>query len=352
MLFSRFYAELMKSFGDSGGFKSVLERARTPSMGAELLCTWIDLMAAPYEVYHRCFVRDTLAPFVEAVLGSLVSLSEEELKGLRKEALETAIGQVEKLMRRVYTVKRKNEEMIKLRVGVGLSLLKTTLLEKRIQAIRLISDTCKAAKQSQYRQAQGAPAPTAESRAVVKMLQVPQVIEQIFGKSSHIQLIQRSTEILKFCLLNNSFIKEDLDLIWDCCVRDEQSKVEIFKVFTDSLHYLSKELIAFMIGKFAETPPGSIKEADAALLCEFGHKFSYLPKESLTQALDLMWNAILRRTEYCGILPEMREKLLDKFCELITTPYHVSEDIMNSYLERAYKMLKQVLIAHHAKITL
>ena len=340
MLFSKLYIDLMKTFGDGAGFNTILEKTRKP-LNAELLCAFIDLIASPHDVYHRSFVRGTIEPFVDSVLKYLTNLSEDELRNLKKESLEAAVTQIEKLMCRVYTVKRKTEELIKLRVGIGLSLLRSTLLDKRIHAIRLISETCKSAKQSQYRQAQGSPSPTAESRALTKMLQVPQIIEQIFGKCSHIQLIQRSTEILKFCLLNNSLTKEELDLIWECCVKDEQSKVEIFKVFADSLHYLSKELISFMIGKFATTPSFSLKDADAALICEFGHKFSYIPKESLAQALDLMWNISLKKADYCGVLPEMREKVLDRLCELITTPYHVGEEIMNEYLARSYKMVEQ-----------
>ena len=198
--YSTLYLDLMSEFGKERGFHTILEKVADKNMkiNVELLFAYIELLAAPHNLYHRRFVSETIAPFVESVFKYMGNIPDEELRNIKRERLEFALNQMELLMRRVYTAKTKGEQEIRLRVFIALSLLRSDLLERRIQAIRILSETCKSAKASQMATFQ-ASLPSLNDAAILSgILQVPQVIGEIFGKKSHIQLIQRSIEILRF----------------------------------------------------------------------------------------------------------------------------------------------------------
>ena len=339
----------MESFGSAGGFDHILARIKGPLStlppDTELVFACVGLVSAPYNVYHRCFVRDFVEPFVTVILDYMTNIPEDDMKNVRKERLETTLFQIEHLIRRVYTVRQSVEETIKLRVRIGLRLLRSELLERRIHAIRLISDTCRTAKFSQSFSSQ---TQSHEIVLVNKVLQVPQIIEQIFGKWSHIELIQRSTEILNFFLLFNSLTRAELEVIWGCCLRDEQSKVEIYKVINDAQACASKETVmAFLVEKFAALPPSQLRSIDLSLLFEFEHRFAHLPPEVLKQILELMWSVNIRKAEYNSVSTEMREKSLEKYCEILSSIYYVPEELTHEYFARIYKMLSEVLLSSH-----
>lgn len=310
----------------------------------QLLFSFIEIMTLPFYLYHRAFVKNILKPFVEASMHLIPKYLEEEAKNTNKINLDQAVMRLELLMRRVYTNKRRNEEMVKLRISIGVSLLKSKQLESRIQGIRIIADSCKAAKASFYAQVHYSQLSNNETEVLNSILQVPQVIEEIFGKYSHIELIQRSTEILKFFLLHGNLKKSELDVIWNCCTRDEQSKVEIFKVISDSLMFLSKEFIGFLVEKLSSTPPSLIKDKDVVLLGELAVRNTLLSTAAQKQVFDLMWDISLKSKEYSSILPDMREKVLNKICDHITTPQNVPLETMKDYFSRVYVMISQVFI--------
>ena len=338
----------IKNFGDGGGYRMILERMSqfSKSMDMPLLFSFIDIMTFPFYLYHRAFVKETIKPFVEASMYLIPKLLEEEAKNTNKNNLDLAVKRLELLMMRVYTPRKKNEMMVKLRVSIGVSLLKSKQLESRIQGIRIIAESCKAAKTSFYAQVHYSQLTNNETEVLNSILQVPQVIEEIFGKYSHIQLIQRSTEILKFFLLHGNLKKAELDVIWNCCTRDEQSKVEIFKVISDSLAFLSKEFIGFIVEKLSLTPPGLLKDKEVNLLGELAVRNTLLSNSVQIQVFDLMWDISLKSKEYSSILPDMREKILAKFCDLITTPTNVPLETMKDYFSRAYVMISQVFLIY------
>lgn len=319
--------------------KGIVEKT---SFSVEVLFSLLDLFAAPHNLYHRVYVSDTVAPFFKNVATYMSNLRDEELRLVKKEKLDSALVSAEKLMRRIYTAKTKGEQFISLKISISLGLLRSEQLERRIQAIRLIADTCKTAKTSQdlYHQSF---LPTANDNIIVSgLLQVSQVIDEIFGKRSHIQLIQRSTDILKFFLINSKIAKSDLATIWECCERDEQSKFEIYKVIGDSAQFLPNDLIRFIVKKFTKAPRSSLKDQDIGLISVFAGHSVKAPLKLLKKALGLMWEAITGQIP--GISQEAIANTITKFCDFITTPTKVPEVVMKEFLELGYELIDKVYI--------
>eukprot|EP01022_Parablepharisma_sp_SALTPOND_P004330 TRINITY_DN120104_c0_g1_i1.p1 TRINITY_DN120104_c0_g1~~TRINITY_DN120104_c0_g1_i1.p1 ORF type:complete len:1287 (+),score=154.13 TRINITY_DN120104_c0_g1_i1:6286-10146(+) len=336
--YSSLYLDLMNNFGKSGGFDKIVSLAQTTT-SVELLFAYLDLMSAPNKLYHRCYVKDKIMSFVEAVMEYMSHIPEEQLRCVTKEKLDVALMRTEDLMRRVYTAKTKGEMLIQLRMGVSISLLRAEQLERRIQAIRIIAETCKSAKSSQEAFFQ-TNLPTAnDSMVLSSLLQVPQLIEEIFGKRSHIQLIQRSTDILKFVLLYSKITQEDFNVIWECCKQDEQSKVEIFKVISDSSNFLPGELIGYIIDKFVALPKSGFKNQDIEIICELGGHYAQPTAAVMRQILELMWQVV--KGGITNLSPEIIEKVMIRFCDVITTPMRVPEAVMREYFDQCYQMLEK-----------
>ena len=337
---SSFYLELMGEFGRLGGFQKIVDRVTKPTtdLSVDQLFAYLELMSAPYSLYHRCFVSDSIAGFVRSVCAYMSNIPDTQLRSVKQHKLDSAMNHIELLMRRVYTTKTKGEKVIELKVGIGLSLLRSELLERRIQAIRLIADTCRAAKETH--KIYQANVPTVNDNAVLSsLLQVPQVIGEIFGKRSHIQLIQRSTEILKFFLLNGNITPKDMQVILECCGRDEQSQIEIFKVISESSNLIPAELVKTIVEQYKSMTETAYKDQDIELLCDLGWRYCHPTLATLTDILKIQWRVI--KEEITGISIETYKKTMERFCDVITTPNMVPEGLMRQYFAEAYDMLSK-----------
>ena len=339
--FSSLYLDLMKEFGKAGGFQMIIEKVMTQKkvLSVELLFAYIELMASPHNLYHRAYIIEAVAPFVENVFNYMAEIPDEQLRNVKREKLDYAIAQMELLFRRTYTAKTKSEQGIRLKVAIALSLLRSELLERRIQAIRLLAETCKSAKASQVATYQSIYPSQNDSAILSSLLQVSQVIEEIFGKRSHIQLIQRSVDILKFFLQNSKISRDDFNVIWDCCSHDEQSKIEIFKVISDASNLLPSELVGFISEKYTNIPNTSFKDQDIELLCELGSRYARPTFNVLKAILAIEWQLI--KGEISGISSEIYMKAMERFCDVITTPTLVPEATMQEFFKEAYKMLEK-----------
>ncbi len=343
---SSLYLELMNEFGRRHGFDALINTVKAKidekqPLPVEHLFAYLELMACPSNLFHRAYIVDAITPFVDAVLRYMSAIPDEELRNVTRERLDAALIHIDSLLRRVYTAKTKGEQFIKLKVGIAVSLLRSDLLERRIQAIRMIAETCKAAKSSQVA-AYYSSLPTANDSTVLNgLLQVPKVIEEIFGKRSHIQLILRSAEILNFFLLNGNMGRREFDLIWDCCEKDEQSKVEILKVISEASSLLSGELIGLILEKYSGMKKTQFKDQDVALVYELGGRHARPTTEVLQKILDIMWEVIVGAIP--SISADIASKVLERFCDVITTTNLVRQSLMHDYFLKLYIMLKEVL---------
>jgi len=334
--YSSLYMEIMRNFANNGGFEKIIEMTQKTT-SVELLFACLDIISAPHKLYHRLYVTEKISVFVKNVMKYMSNIPEEQLRCVKKEKLDSFLTRMDDLMRRVYTAKTKGENSIMLRMGISISLLRSDQLERRIQAIRLIAETCKSAKASQEAFVQSNLPTANDSQVLANLLQVPQIIEEIFGKRSHIQLIQRSTDILKFILLYSKITKEDFNVIWDCCEQDEQSKVEIFKVIADSSSLLPSEMIGLIIDKLVNKQKAAYKNQDIEIICELGGHYAQPTPTVMKQILDIMWQVV--KGDIINLSAEIIEKVMTRFCDVITTPVRVAEALMREYFNQCFAMI-------------
>ena len=333
--YSSTYIELINQFAARGGFKQIREIVPKLS-NLEFLFVLFELIAGPINLYHRLFVSSELKMFLEAVQNYLQSVSGKELQWLKKERIDGALSTIKDIMSRVYTKKKKNELINEQKISFATCLLKSNKLERRIQAVRTIADICKPSELffegiTHHK--------VNDNPALTRILKVSEFIKEVFGKHSHIQLVQRSTDILKFMFPNSKITEADFNIIWDCCEQDEQSKVEVFKIICETARHLPSELIGFIINKFAAVPMTSLKNLDVKVICELAKYYNNLDEKIMKEILEIIWKII--NSEATGISVETIDKVMDCFCYVITTLRQVPEKLMSAYFSKCYLMIKE-----------
>ena len=68
-------------------------------------------------------------------------------------------------------------------------------------------------------------------KELVDRLHQYNALEQVFaGKETHVQLVQRGEELLRFLIDQRAFNEPEIEIVWNAAQRgDEQTKLEFYK---------------------------------------------------------------------------------------------------------------------------
>lgn len=129
----------------------------------------------------------------------------------------------------------------------------------------------------------------------VELLRTNEVIEEVFGKRNHIQLIQRSQEVVAYLMLQEALTDNDLDLIWSATASDTQTRNEIYKVLSgaaSTYHATSNMLKLFLIRKMSEISPKDFGEKELELVLAVGRVVT-ANSDYAKIASDLLWKIVI-----------------------------------------------------------
>ena len=105
------------------------------------------------------------------------------------------------------------------------------------------------------------------SNKLIERIKDKNIIEFIFGNSSHIQLIQKSNDLVKCLLMGNALSQSDLVKIFDLTKsNDIETKNSIYKILQTNYNHFSTELASFLINKILEKGSESICPLDLDLI--------------------------------------------------------------------------------------
>jgi len=326
-LYSGKYLEMIYKFGVEDGFNMIEKRVKEGNIvNASELFSYIELLGMPFFYYHLSFVKSKITLIVKDLIQLVQEVSEEQLRVIKREKLDQVFFYLEALLSRIYTLKGRNEIMMKVKMQIALSLLNSELLERRIQGIRIISELCKISRQ------------IPRSNSLNNLLPAQKIVEEIFGKRSHIQLIQRSSELLAYLMSNSNLTETELNVIWDCCGRDEQFKVEVYKVITEVIEFLPGKVVGFIIEKYIRSK--EYMDQDIVLLLELSKRLSSVQLSLRALAIEIIWKVIL------GKLGAPTKKIYDRAVEvfslLIASPKLFNENIMGDYFAKILNMIETV----------
>lgn len=223
--FLYFYGLFLKSFADLKGFDFLISNL-DENYSADLLYITFYIIHSSISYFHKDYLNDIAEILYSFSKKYLEDLSSGDGKHIRKEILDI----ITKVLKILSHIDSKNNhflhELEDFSITCSIKFLKSTSLDKRIQAIKTLVDIIKTSK-----------ADKDKSIRVLKIIEEHKVFNEIFGANSHIQLINKSQELLEIMIQEDKLSDNELEIIWNATNKgDLEGKLAILKL----LQYLSK----------------------------------------------------------------------------------------------------------------
>lgn len=294
----------LNRFAIAGNFDAILKLIRD-ECSFETYFSLVDFCGRLAPFYHRSFCLEFIPKLIDSAMEYLLNASDSQVRGFSKEKIAAICGHFEALYKRLYTIQGKNEKMEKFNLSYALKCFQSQYLERRIQGLRAILDVLKTSKSPQIR--------TISPSTLSKWILSNRILEGIFGPQSHVQLVQRSGDILQLLLLEDALNLRYLQLIWSVSDRnDEDAKLAVYRVLSDNACFLLSTHMDYLIDRISFIPPGQLIKEDIDLI----HSFTKFPLRAgpvLVKASELLWKT-LRENSVSGPVAELA---LDRFCDVL-----------------------------------
>lgn len=257
-------------------------------------------------MYHRDFAAKFIPDIKDAVQSAILNAPEASIRNVRKEKIEGIVSRLNDLLKRVYTYEQRELEIEHLNLDIVLTCLKSNILERRIQGIKSLAETLKNLKYSKTNE-------QAFATYMLEWLEKHKIIEMIFDpKNYHVQIIQRSKEILKILIVEDKLSKEQLDLFWRATEFDDETRREIYNIIEETSTPMQSHHVMQFLNKFLESSDAIITPEAISCISEMG-KYSRGSPEQSKSIADLLWRFSTGQTKYL----EISSIAITKFCELM-----------------------------------
>lgn len=166
------------------------------------------------------------------------------------------------------------------------TLLKSEKLEQRVAGLKEINEQIRNTRFGIIRKG-------LSDAEILKKLNELNVLESIFGGAeSHVQLIQRGEEILKFLLDQRAFDEPEIRTIWDAVQLkgDENTKLEFYKILEGLQIKLKNEHLTLIIDLFSKTiAPEKFMRQEIECVSKLT-QYCQKSTSAASNAIDLLYN--------------------------------------------------------------
>jgi hypothetical protein len=140
-----------------------------------------------------------------------MSSSEQNIRNMTRERLDMCINAVGSLLKRAYSLREKAEmvELFKLDL-VGVC-FRSEFLEKKIQAVKQLGDIARNLAGNKF----------VKLEELMAWVKEQRVFEQLFSKTVHIQLLQRTSDFLRFLITNDRLELPLMEQVFELMTSDD-----------------------------------------------------------------------------------------------------------------------------------
>lgn len=229
--------------GQAGGYDKILTRLRDSenAVSFEQIENFMDIIGSNYHFFHRQFVKEFVPEIKRGIENCILNSPDSIIRNVRQETIEGIVKKLEDLLKRVMKTEDREKEIELLNLSIIMLCFKSSFLERRIHGIKVLSDLIKRLKyQTTNHEAQA---------FMLKWLRDNKIIEIIYDqKNYHIQIVQRSNELIRFFVEQDDFSDADLDLFWNSHTWDLEVEKEVYKMISQCATAMGPSLT----GKFLD----------------------------------------------------------------------------------------------------
>ena len=280
---SSLLVECINLFGRQGGFDKILEKLtdKENPIDLDLLAYYMECLGRIYPMYHRDFISKFAVDIKDAVQNSILNAPEASIRNIRKEKIEQIVTRLGDLLKRVYSFSERDQTLERLNLDITLMCLKSNFLERRIHGIKSLAESLKGLKYARGSKVTG--------DYMLQWIIDNKILDLIFdSKNYHVQIIQRSKEILNFLITEDKLTQDQLDLFWRGTEFDDETRREIYKIIEEVSSSMKSHHVMEFLNKFTSDKDAKIIPETVNCIFEMG-KSSKVSEEHSLAIAELLW---------------------------------------------------------------
>ena len=297
----------MDKFGNEGGFEVLLDSLENREFGENNLtlttCGYIiTLISMPAKLWHKQFLAEYGERFIQAIQNRLLNAKDIQVRDVDQTCVYQATLAISMIKERIMPRKQALKETNDFKLKFVKKCLQSEFLEKRIQAVKDLNEIVTE---------HGSAHDQAATQELFQWIQDNGVYSLIWDpKKTHIQLVQRSGDILRLLLREKMLSNELLAQFWNLTKSDY--KQEIFKIINDVDFLLEQTHIEYLFSQLTATAANKLSTEDFDILSMLGRRAKTIVFQS--QVSNYLWQIITNSADYDL---ELLDCCVTKFAEMI-----------------------------------
>ena len=173
---------------------------------------------------YKPFAIELSKKLSKSIFDYVDNLSNNDLRNMKKETHDLMIDVLKLYLNINNDLNKDNKYLIEtFALNFAIKMLKTNFLDKRTTAIKSISDFIKLYKNNEE-----------FKKVLIDLIKKNNIIYEIYGPNSHVQLVSKSKELIEFLLTNDKLSEEELSLIWNATkTGDLDEKKIVLKILNE-----------------------------------------------------------------------------------------------------------------------
>jgi len=221
-----------------GGFDKMLEILSSTNRPTPELVHFIFFVFSNCGItLHKEYVK-LLGPQLKAkIFKYLNEMNQNELRNIKKDTLDIITKVLRFYLGLTLGSDERNRIIEEFSITFSLKMIKTTFLEKRIQAVKNLVDVINSSKLDKEK-----------SSFLLKLIEENKIFFEIFGTNSHFQLINMSKDLLEIMIKEDKLSEEEIEMIWSKTRNgDLEGKLTILKILKEVSKSLSERHVTALL---------------------------------------------------------------------------------------------------------
>lgn len=243
-----FYISNIHFFYSKNGFTKILELV-SETISLETTVKIILFISSFYNPMIRNKWREISKALKFKIFLKVQKMSDEEVRILQRHDLRSLFCVFENFLQKLYNYAKAGQIIENCELDLSFRLLTSKYLEKRIMGIvDLNQKIAKNKEKMPYHSL--AEIGKLGSQNLVAWIESHQVIEIVFGSSTHPEIIKRSGELLKFLYSNSRFTRNNISKLWDLAfLKHETDRDALICLFSELAHVLKQPDLQHLFSK-------------------------------------------------------------------------------------------------------
>lgn len=238
----------------------------------------IPQLTTPYKncagVLNPEYTKKMCEELQSVIIGRLENMTDDEMKDIDKTVTNNIVDELREFLYLGIDPNIVDEKLESIKLSMALRFLKSTNMKKRLNGINEVKHII---EMTSGFMRPGIPQDFDSPRRarwlkpeyLCKWIKDNDLIEYLLGETSHIEVIKRSTTVLKFLTHYKQLTKEHLDLLWKC--QEDKHEATVLGIYEtiidlsidldkDALDYIFKKIESIPLKKYNEQTVNFVKD--------------------------------------------------------------------------------------------